>query len=1223
MADAYKGLTIEFAGDTTKLSAALSRVNGEVKTANGNLLSLNRALKIDPGNLSLMGDKVQAAGTKVDATKQRVDALTQAQAKLAASGDTTSATYQRVSREIETGQVYLKKYETELGKARTEYAAQESALGKLGTKLDEVGTKYGAAGTAVSKAGGVVLGATAAVAAASLAAFESVDTATDEAIRKTGATGAAADALSQSVKNVGASASAAKADWTDIGDTVGSVQVKFGVTGDALESLSEQFLEFGENTGTTAADDVETVAQAMGIFNVDASQTQSVLGLLQATYQRTGVSVSTLMSDVQSNGATFQEMGLNLSQSISLMGEFEQSGYDSTQMLAAMKKATAYFTAEGKSASDGIQDLTTRIQQEGDSGEAAQEAISVFGKKAGLTFIEAAAQGKISLSDLSDSLDGYSSTVSDTFDATEDGVDHAQQALKSLQETGATLGEALSDVMGPTLESVSGSVKDFADSIDSMSDGEKEGAGQAVIATAALAGVATVGGKVVSATKDIGEGLSSAAKFFAKVGGAADVAEGSIEASSVAMGVAKTGGIALATIALAAIIAAAAKAKEHSDELTQATSGLASAQATAARNASAQATSTDTTTMSEANFAEAMRTAKDETDSAIESQSKLTTSLTGVFQSADTTNGQLGNYQTTIDSLANKSGLSAQQQADLKTAVDNLNTSCGTAYTVVDAENGKIADQSGVVQEDTKAIDELVKSKQISNQADALSSAYKSTYEQQATDAKALTDAKTAQTQAQQQYDDALASGMGKTEAGMGILAVYRVELDKANQNLSDAQTTYDSASSSLTTYNDQLNLLTQAQIAGADSVAYAMAQNQEFIASVEGSGKSVSSLSSQLSDLGVTGAQMGAILADPTATDQLVSNYDGSETSVAAALASMGIDIDATAAESKASIADMSSSIQSLSDNGSIDLSTIGLSAHDLSQKLSDAGVTTQAQTAIANGAFAGMLSQSGGDIDALTTILAGYNSTPIVDKDGNITVNDTSLTDAQGNLYTWNGSTLVDKDGNAVVDDVSLTDAQGNVVTWNGSSLAPQSATATVDDSSLANATRKRDDWNAGSLWDKTATAIINFVSGGGAGFGGAGGGGAFASGGIIPSHADGGAINGIVTRRTLTNIGWVGEDGTEGVISSNAGGGAIIPLSNRHYVTPFARAVAEEMAAMTPRSAQRQSAASTRTSEQNVTNSVTVNQATKIIASDEDAYAKSVVINRSLMSAVTQCL
>lgn len=574
MADAYKGLTIEFAGDTTKLSAALSKVNGEVRTANGSLLSLNRALKIDPGNLSLMGDKVQAAGTKVDATKQRVDALTQAQAKLAASGDTTSATYQRVSREIETGQVYLAKYEKELGDARVEYAAHESALGKLGTKLDEVGTKYGAAGTAVSKAGGVVLGATTAVAAASIAAFESVDTATDEAIRKTGATGAAADALSQSVKNVGASASAAKADWSDIGDTVGSVNVKFGLTGDALDALSQQFLEFGENTGTTAAADVETVAQAMGIFNVDASQAQNVLGLFQATSQATGASVTDLMSQVQQNGATFQSMGLDIGQSVTLLGSFEQSGYDSGQMLTALKKAAATFNSEGRDMGSGLADLVSRLQDSSTSAEATSEAYDLFGTRAGTTFIKAAQSGKVNLTDLSGSLESYATTVSDTFDATEDGVDHAQQAMKSLQETGATLGEALSDVMGPTLESASGSVKSFADSIDSMSDGEKEAAGQAVIAAAAFSGVVTVGGKLVSSAKDIGDGLSSAAQFFAKVGGAAEDAEGSISASSVAMGVAKTGALALAGVALAAVIAAAVKAKEHSDELAQATSSL-------------------------------------------------------------------------------------------------------------------------------------------------------------------------------------------------------------------------------------------------------------------------------------------------------------------------------------------------------------------------------------------------------------------------------------------------------------------------------------------------------------------------------------------------------------------------------------------------------------------------------------------------------------------------
>lgn len=54
----------------------------------------------------------------------------------------------------------------------------------------------------------------------------------------------------------------------------------------------------------------------------------------------------------------------------------------------------------------------------------------------------------------------------------------------------------------------------------------------------------------------------------------------------------------------------------------------------------------------------------------------------------------------------------------------------------------------------------------------------------------------------------------------------------------------------------------------------------------------------------------------------------------------------------------------------------------------------------------------------------------------------------------------------------------------------------------------------------------------------------------------------MNGIITRATLTNWGWVGEAGDEAVFHMRNAGGAIIPLSNRQHVRPFARAVAAEM-------------------------------------------------------------
>ena len=67
-------------------------------------------------------------------------------------------------------------------------------------------------------------------------------------------------------------------------------------------------------------------------------------------------------------------------------------------------------------------------------------------------------------------------------------------------------------------------------------------------------------------------------------------------------------------------------------------------------------------------------------------------------------------------------------------------------------------------------------------------------------------------------------------------------------------------------------------------------------------------------------------------------------------------------------------------------------------------------------------------------------------------------------------------------------------------------------------------------------------------------------FAAGGMIPSHAHG-ALNGIVRSATLTNIGWVGEAGAEAVMHMRNAGGAVVPLTNKRYVRPFARAVAYE--------------------------------------------------------------
>ena len=49
-ASRIQGITVEIGGDTTKLTAALKGVNGEIRTTQSQLRDVERLLKLDPGN---------------------------------------------------------------------------------------------------------------------------------------------------------------------------------------------------------------------------------------------------------------------------------------------------------------------------------------------------------------------------------------------------------------------------------------------------------------------------------------------------------------------------------------------------------------------------------------------------------------------------------------------------------------------------------------------------------------------------------------------------------------------------------------------------------------------------------------------------------------------------------------------------------------------------------------------------------------------------------------------------------------------------------------------------------------------------------------------------------------------------------------------------------------------------------------------------------------------
>jgi phage-related minor tail protein len=188
MADRIKGITVEIGGDTTGLSKALSGVNKEIRNTQSQLTDVNRLLKLDPTNSELLSQKQKLLSQAVGETKEKLTQLKSVQDQMDAglkNGSVTQEQYDAWQREIIATEQELKGLEQQCKKTDTSVSA---TLKQAGSKMQEVGGKISEVGEGLTTH---VTAPIVAVGAASLAAFNEVDSGLDIIEQKTGATGQA------------------------------------------------------------------------------------------------------------------------------------------------------------------------------------------------------------------------------------------------------------------------------------------------------------------------------------------------------------------------------------------------------------------------------------------------------------------------------------------------------------------------------------------------------------------------------------------------------------------------------------------------------------------------------------------------------------------------------------------------------------------------------------------------------------------------------------------------------------------------------------------------------------------------------------------------------------------------------------------------------------------------------------------------------------------------
>lgn len=522
MADRIKGITIAIDGDTTGLSKALKSVNSDLRTAQNGLRDVDKLLKLDPGNVDLLRQKQGYFNDAIASTEEKLKTEREAleQMKNADGFDKNSEQAKALERQIiadEQALDSLKKQAKDFGSV----ASQQFKL--AGDKVKEVGDKISGVGTAMSTR---VTAPILAVGAASLAAFKEVDSGMDIIVQKTGATGEAFESMRGIAENI---ATTLPADFETVGTAIGEVNTRFGATGEQLEGLSTQFIQFAELNGVDVTNSIDSAQKALSAFGLGAEEAGGLLDVLNATGQATGAGMDSLLNGLIQNGTAFQEMGLSIEQATVFMGQMETSGANSETVMNGLRKALKNAAEDGVPLNDALSQLQETILNGANGVDGLTAAYDMFGKS-GDQIYAAVKNGTLDFNALSISVEGVGGSVQNTFNATKDPIDDFTTATNAAKIAGAELGGAIQTAAAPIIQQFAGFIQTLTDKFRALTPEQQQTIVKIGAVVAAVGPAILIIGKIVSA---VGSVISVLGTVIGVLGGPLTIAIG----AAIAVGV--------------------------------------------------------------------------------------------------------------------------------------------------------------------------------------------------------------------------------------------------------------------------------------------------------------------------------------------------------------------------------------------------------------------------------------------------------------------------------------------------------------------------------------------------------------------------------------------------------------------------------------------------------------------------------------------------------------
>lgn len=576
MAGNIKGIKIEIDGDTQPLQKALKNVNKAATDASQELRQIDKALKFDTGNVTLLTQKQEVLQKQVSTTKEKLETLRQAQSQVEQqfkNGDIGADQYRAFQREVEVTQNVLKSYEGKLAnvnqalaengnatqnnksklrelqneqkqlaseneKVVSSFKLQESQLGanaseadklalaekrigaqsdivarqienlekqlaltkqeygensaeanKMETQLNQAKTAYSNLsqemnnlGSAGKQASGTLSETNNLLKAellnqfseklsdisqklvdfgkSALEAFRQVDEGMDIIVTKTGAGGEALEGMQKIANDI---ATELPTDFSTVGNAVGEVNTQFQLTGEALKNASEDVIKFAEINGSDVTNATIQSKQALEAYGLSVENLSTVLDSTTFVAQATGVSVDDLMKKATDGAPQIKLLGLSFEEAVTLIGQLEQHGVDSSAALSGLTKAAGAYAKKGKSMTEGLKETIDSIKNSKSETEALSTAMEIFGEKKAPQMVDAIKRGALSFEELGYTSQVSAGLVSSTYESTLDPIDKFKTAQNSATLAMSELGAAIAEVLAPVFEMLGNIVKDFAE----------------------------------------------------------------------------------------------------------------------------------------------------------------------------------------------------------------------------------------------------------------------------------------------------------------------------------------------------------------------------------------------------------------------------------------------------------------------------------------------------------------------------------------------------------------------------------------------------------------------------------------------------------------------------------------------------------------------------------------------------------------------------------------